>query len=100
MKGNDNTPSIFYDTPSNWNALPAVSFFEAKCEDSLFADDECIGKTYTYRIDIWCTASTSAVFSRVDTVMRHLGFSCIKAEDIPDTNITHKQAIYKIYKSI
>lgn len=93
-------PSIFYDTPSSWNSLPAVSFFEIKCEDSLFADDACIGQTITFRIDIWNSGSVSAIFKRVDTIMRQLGFSCIASEDIPDTNIKHKQAKYSIFKSV
>ena len=94
------TPSIFYDTPSNWNSLPAVSFFELKCEDSLFADDACIGKTITFRVDIWNSGSVSAIFKRVDAIMRQLGFSCIEAQDIPDTNIKHKQAKYSIFKNV
>ncbi|WHH59166.1 hypothetical protein [Petroclostridium sp. X23] len=93
-------PSIFTSYPKAWDGLPAISYYELDNADSEFADDECIGEEIVVMIDIWSEGSTTAIFRRVDYLMKQMGFVREAAPDVPDPNVNHKAVRYKIIKEV
>lgn len=88
---------IYFHYPDDFNTLPAVSYFEYNNSPDLFADDVEIGSEIIFQVDVWSTASTSAIALVVDDVMVSEGFTRASARDLyePDTKIHHKSMLYR-----
>lgn len=104
IKKNDrsdtNLPSIYYFYPESWDSLPAISYYEQDNKDDAFADGEAISETIIVVIDIWSKNSVTAIFRRVDYLMKQLGFIRESAADVPDPKYKHKSIRYIADKEV
>ncbi len=72
--------------------FPRITFFEVDNRDNEFADDQPIASQIVVQIDVWNTASTSAIAGQVNKTMKALGFTRSSAPDFyeEDTKVFHK----------
>lgn len=93
---------IFFHFPDDANVatFPRVTYFELDNIGNLFADNTEYGSEIDYQVDVWHSASTTAIALQVDTIMTGLGFARIAAPDLyeSDTKKFHKAMRYRIDK--
>lgn len=90
-------PCIFFNTPLCENNFPAVAFFESGGGDAVFADDRCIAGTVCMQADIWAESGLTAIYERVDGILRGLGYFRESFRDLPEASVGHVQMVYKKY---
>lgn len=82
--------------PTDWASLPAVQYTEEANNVFTKTDQREQMAQLRYRIDIWNTASTSAIALAIDEKMSALGLTRIECADIADgTGMRHKQMRYE-----
>jgi len=86
----------FYFAPDN-TPCPYITYYELNNTDAGFADDVAISTEVVMVIDIWAKGSTTAIFERVDFLMKQLGYIREYAGDLyePDTGVHHKTTRYR-----
>ena len=89
---------FYFFHPPEFTNLPVLSYFEVDNTGSLYADDQEIGSEFVYQIDLWHTASLTALAMAVDSAMKTLDFTRISAQDLyeNETLINHKSMRYRL----
>lgn len=91
---------IFFQRPIGeaTATFPRITYFEVDNRGSLFADDQEIGSEIIFQIDLWGTASLTAIAKEVDSIMTDLDFNRVSAPDLyeQDTKIHHKPMRYRL----
>ena len=81
--------------------FPRITYFEVDNRGNLFADDQEIGSEIIFQINLWGTASLTAIAKEVDSIMTNmtdLDFVRVSAPDLyeQDTKIHHKPMRYRL----
>jgi hypothetical protein len=89
---------FYFFHPPEFTNLPVLSYFEVDNTGNLYADDQEIGSEFVYQIDLWHTASLTALAMAVDSAMKTLDFARITAQDLYEQadRIYHKSLRYRI----
>lgn len=76
-----------------------ITYYFADDADALIADDRAQAQEIEVSIDIWSTGSTTAIYERVDAVIKGLAYPVrrIAAIDLyeKDAKIYHKHVVYQ-----
>ncbi|EOP46622.1 tail completion protein gp17 [Bacillus cereus] len=82
---------FYYQKAKNAEELPRITFFELNNVPDSFADDEEIASEITFQIDIWSKNSTTVIHTKVNEIMKTIGFSRYAVADLyeDDTKIFH-----------
>lgn len=82
---------IYYRKGNNAEEFPRITFFELNNAPDSFADDQETSSEISFQIDIWSKNSTSAIHTKVDEIMKSIGFTRYAIADLyeDDTSIFH-----------
>jgi hypothetical protein len=90
----------FFHRPDDANlaTFPRLTYFELDNFGNLFADNSEYGSEIDYQVDVWHTASTTAIANQVDTIMTGIGFIRLAGPDLyeKDNHVFHKALRYQI----
>lgn len=88
---------IYFQFPLNTSIFPRVTYYFLNDADTIFADDSAIARELVPVIDIWAKSSTTAIFDRVDFLMKQLGYRREYAGDLyeVETGVHHKTTRYR-----
>lgn len=78
--------------------FPRITYFELDNFGNLYADNQEIGSGIDFQVDIWATASTTAISLAVDTIMTGLDFTRQSSQDLyeKENKIYHKAMRYRL----
>lgn len=89
---------VYFVTPPADAVEPCVSFLEVENADAVFADDEAVGVTVTYEVDVWAQQEDDilTLVQSVDTALKGMGFDRLHASDLPpdENHLYHKNLQY------
>jgi len=93
---------IFFHFPDDANVatFPRITYFELDNIGNLYADNTEYGSEIDYQVDVWHTASTTAIALQVDAIMTGLGFARIGGTDLYEEadRVFHKAMRFRIDK--
>lgn len=82
---------VYYQKAKNAEEFPRITFFELNNIPDSFADDQETVSEITFQIDVWSKNSTTSLHTKVNEIMKNIGFSRYAVADLyeDDTQIFH-----------
>lgn len=89
---------FYFSHPPDFTNLPVLSYFEVDNIGNLYGDNQEIGSEFVYQIDLWHSASLTALAAGVDSALKTLDFARIQSMDLyeNDTLIYHKSMRFRL----
>lgn len=88
---------VYYHKAKDAQEFPRITFFELNNTGDSYADNQEIASDISFQIDIWSKNSTSAIHTKVDEIMKNIGFFRYSVADLyeSDTKVYHYAMRYR-----